>query len=94
MMTLCHFSKPRTPFSPARSLKLTSEAMELMEKYKLDWIQCSIDYSTICKDAAWYEVFKNSSAYAEIKAIEDWVIKTKSEKEADKRKIPILNFKK
>ena len=77
-----------------QNVKLTSEAMELMEKYKLDWIQCSIDYSTICKDAAWYEVFKNSSAYAEIKAIEDWVIKTKSEKEADKRKIPILNFKK
>lgn len=77
-----------------KNLKLTSEAMELMEKYKLDWIIFSIDYSTICKDAAWYEVFKNSSAYAEIKAIEDWVIKTKSEKEADKRKIPVLNFKK
>ena len=77
-----------------KNLKLTSEAMELMEKYKLDWIIFSIDYSTICKDAAWYEVFKNSSAYAEIKAIEDWVIKTKSEKEADKRKIPILNSKK
>lgn len=77
-----------------KNLKLTSEAMELMEKYKLDWIIFSIDYSTICKDAAWYEVFKNSSAYERLKAIDDWVIKMKSEKEADKRKIPILNFKK
>lgn len=77
-----------------RNVKLTSEAMELMEKYKIDWINFSIDYSTICKDAAWYEVFKKSSAYECLNFIEDWVIKTKFEKEADKRKIPILNFKK
>ena len=68
--------------------------MELMEKYKLDLINFSIDYSTIRKDAAWYEVFKNSSAYERLKAIDDWVNKTRLEKEADKRKIPILNFKK
>ena len=77
-----------------QNVKLTSEAMELMEKYELDLIYFSIEYSTICKDAAWYEVFKNSSAYERLKAIDDWVIKTRLEKEADKRKIPILNFKK
>ncbi|MFS9449659.1 NACHT domain-containing protein [Streptococcus cristatus] len=77
-----------------QNVKLTSEAMELMEKYKLDLINFSIDYSTIRKDAAWYEVFKNSSAYERLKAIDDWVNKTRLEKEADKRKIPILNFKK
>ena len=68
--------------------------MELMKWYMIEWIEYSIDYSTICKEAAWYEVFKNSSAYERLKAIDDWVIKMKSEKEADKRKIPILNFKK
>ena len=77
-----------------QNVKLTSEAMELMKKYKLDLISFSIDYSTICKDAAWLKVFKKSSAYECLNFIEDWVIKTKSEKEADKRKIPILNFKK
>lgn len=77
-----------------QNVKLTSEAMKLMEKYELDLIYFSIEYSTICKDAAWYEVFKNSSAYERLKAIDDWVIKTRLEKEADKRKIPILNFKK
>lgn len=77
-----------------QNVKLTSEAMELMERYWIEWIEYSIDYSTICKDAAWYEVFKNSSAYERLKAINDWVIKMKSEKEADKRKIPVLNFKK
>ena len=77
-----------------QNVKLKSEAMELMEKYKLDLINFSIDYSTICKDAAWYEVFKKSSAYECLNFIEDWVTKTRTEKEADKRKIPILNFKK
>ncbi|MEZ7605358.1 MULTISPECIES: NACHT domain-containing NTPase [Streptococcus] len=77
-----------------QNVKLTSEAMELMEKYKLDLIYFFIDYNTICKDAAWLKVFKKSSAYECLNFIEDWVIKTKSEKEADKRKIPILNLKK
>lgn len=77
-----------------QNVKLTSEAMELMESYKIYSIEWPIDYSTICKDAAWYEVFKNSSAYEHLKAIDDWLIKTKAEKEADKRKIPVLNFKK
>ena len=77
-----------------QNVKLKSEAMELMEKYKLDLINFSIDYSTICKDAAWYEVFKKSSAYECLNFIEDWVTKTRTEKEADKRKSPILNFKK
>ncbi|WP_062198452.1 NACHT domain-containing protein [Streptococcus sp. DD04] len=77
-----------------KNLKLTSEAMELMEKYKLDLIYFFIDYSTICKDDAWLKVFKKSSAYECLNFIEDWVTKTRTEKEADKRKIPILNFKK
>lgn len=77
-----------------RNVKLTSEAMELMEKYKIDWIDFFIDYNTICKDTAWYKVFKKSSAYECLNFIEDWVTKTRTEKEADKRKIPILNFKK
>ena len=68
--------------------------MELMEKYKIDWIDFFIDYNTICKDTAWYKVFKKSSAYECLNFIEDWVTKTRTEKEADKRKIPILNFKK
>ena len=42
MMTLCHFSKPITPFSPARSLKLTSEATPLeyssLAKYSLNLV--------------------------------------------------------
>ena len=81
-------------YNELQNVKLTSEAMELMEKYKLDLINFSIDYSTICKDAAWYEVFKKSSAYECLNFTEDWVTKTRTEKEADKRKIPILNFKK
>ena len=81
-------------YNELQNVKLTSEAMELMEKYKLDLINFSIDYSTIRKDAAWYEVFKKSSAYECLNFIEDWVTKTRTEKEADKRKIPILNFKK
>ena len=81
-------------YNELQNVKLTSEAMELMEKYKLDLINFSINYSTICKDAAWYEVFKKSSAYECLNFTEDWVTKTRTEKEADKRKIPILNFKK
>ena len=77
-----------------KNLKLTSEAMELMEKYKLDLIYFFIDYSTICKDDAWLKIFKKSSAYECLNFIEDWVTKTRTEKEADKRKIPVLNFKK
>ncbi|MBC6977235.1 NACHT domain-containing protein [Streptococcus cristatus] len=77
-----------------QNVKLKSEAVNLMEKYKLGLIYFSIDYSTICKDAAWYEIFKKSSAYECLNFIEDWVTKTRTEKEADKRKIPILNFKK
>lgn len=77
-----------------KNLKLTSEAMELMEKYKLGWIDFFIDYNTICKDDAWLKVFKKSSAYECLNFIEDWVTKTRTEKEADKRKIPVLNFKK
>ena len=77
-----------------QNVKLKSEAVNLMEKYKLDLISFSIDYSTICKDAAWYEVFKKSSAYECLNFTEDWLTKTRTEKEADKRKIPILNFKK
>ena len=81
-------------YNELQNVKLKSEAMELMERYWIEWIEYSIDYSTICKDDAWYEFFKNSSAYERLKAIDDWVTKTKSEKEADKRKIPVLNFKK
>lgn len=81
-------------YNELQNVKLTSEAIELMEKYKLDLINFSIDYSTICKDAAWYEVFKKSSAYECLNFTEDWLTKTRTEKEADKRKIPILNFKK
>lgn len=81
-------------YNELQNVKLKSEAMELMERYWIEWIEYSIDYSTICKNAAWYEFFKNSSAYERLKAIDDWVTKTKSKKEADKRKIPILNFKK
>ena len=81
-------------YNELQNVKLTSEAMELMEKYKLDLLNFSIDYSTIRKDDAWYEVFKKSSAYECLNFIEAWVTTTRTEKEADKRKIPILNFKK
>ena len=65
-----------------------------MEKYKIRFIGFSIDHNTICKDATWHKVFKKSSAYECLNFIEDWVTKTRTEKEADKRKIPVLNFKK
>jgi len=77
-----------------QNVKLKREVMEFMERYKLDSLVLILDSKAICKDATWYEVFKNSSAYERLKAIDDWVIKTRLEKEADKRKIPILNFKK
>ena len=81
-------------YNELQNVKLKKEIIELMEKYKIDWIDFFIDYNTICKDAAWLKVFKKSSAYECLNFIEDWVTKTRTEKEADKRKIPILNFKK
>lgn len=81
-------------YNELQNVKLTSEAMEFMERYRIELIEYFIDYSTICKDTAWYEVFKKSSAYECLNFIEDWVTKTRTEKEADKRKIPVLNFKK
>ena len=77
-----------------QNVKLKSEAINLMEKYKIRFIGFSIDHNTICKDATWHKVFKKSSAYECLNFIEDWVTKTRTEKEADKRKIPVLNFKK
>lgn len=76
------------------NVKLKSEAIKLMKKYSLRWIRFCINYNTICEYAEWREVLKQSDIYKQVKALDDWVIKTKSEKEADKRKIPILNFKK
>lgn len=70
------------------------ELTEFINRYPFRFFKLVFNYDTLCNNPELYQILIKSTAYEEIKAIEDWVIKTKSEKEADKRKIPILNFKK
>lgn len=68
--------------------------LPFIKKQPIREFKIYFDPDTILKNPELYQILIKSTAYEEIKAIEDWVIKTKSEKGADKRKIPILNFKK
>lgn len=70
------------------------ELTKFINKYPFRYFKLVFNYDTLCNNPELYQILIKSTAYEEIKAIEDWVTKTKSEKEADKRKIPILNFKK
>lgn len=70
------------------------ELTEFINKYPFRYFKLIFDCDTLCNNPKFYQILIRSSVYEEIKTIEDWVIKTKSEKEADKRKIPVLNFKK
>lgn len=68
--------------------------LPFIKKQPIREFKIYFDPDTILKNPELYQILIKSTAYEEIKAIEDWVIKTKSEKAADKRKIPVLNFKK
>lgn len=70
------------------------ELTKFINKYPFRYFKLVFNYDTLCNNPELYQILIKSTAYEEIKAIEDWVIKTRLEKEADKRKIPILNFKK
>ncbi|KXT69699.1 NACHT domain-containing protein [Streptococcus cristatus] len=65
-----------------------------IKKQPIREFKISFDPDSILKNPELYQILIKSTAYEEIKAIEDWVTKTRTEKEADKRKIPVLNFKK
>ncbi|MCY7217142.1 NACHT domain-containing protein [Streptococcus cristatus] len=68
--------------------------LPFIKKQPIREFKIYFDPDTILKNPELYQILIKSTAYEEIKAIEDWVTKTRLEKEADKRKIPILNFKK
>lgn len=70
------------------------ELTEFINRYPFRFFKLVFNYDTLCNNPELYQILIKSTAYEEIKAIEDWVTKTRTEKEADKRKIPILNFKK
>lgn len=70
------------------------ELTEFINKYPFRYFKLIFDCDTLCNNPELYQILIKSTAYEEIKAIDDWVIKTRFEKEADKRKIPISNFKK